>query len=137
MMDCAPIITDFIPLAHTLLMVVHGTVLGRPAKSAACLAGACPTSADTTLPMYTSPMSSGARPARATTSLMATAPRSGAFIDDSAPLNEPIGVRAADTITTSSMDATTRVVDSIRPARAACKHRWESMIRWAKVCKDV
>lgn len=32
--------SPFIPDAHTLLMVVHTTVLGKPAPSAACLAGA-------------------------------------------------------------------------------------------------
>jgi hypothetical protein len=39
-MDWAAIITDFIPEAQTLLIVVQGTVLGMPAKMAACLAGA-------------------------------------------------------------------------------------------------
>ena len=39
-MDCAANITAFIPEAHTLLTVVQGTELGKPAKRAACLAGA-------------------------------------------------------------------------------------------------
>lgn len=46
-------LTAFSPEAHTLLMVVASTLVGRPAKMAACLAGACPTPADSTLPMYT------------------------------------------------------------------------------------
>ena len=33
---------DFIPLAHTLLMVVQITLSGSPAALAACLAGAWP-----------------------------------------------------------------------------------------------
>ena len=35
-------IAVFIPLAHTLLMVVQDTCGGRPANTAACRAGACP-----------------------------------------------------------------------------------------------
>ena len=49
-------LTAFRPEAHTLLMVVASTLVGRPAKMAACLAGACPTPADSTLPMYTASM---------------------------------------------------------------------------------
>ena len=33
----------FMPLAHTLFIVVLATEFGRPAPRAACLAGACPT----------------------------------------------------------------------------------------------
>ena len=51
---CAAIITAFIPEAHTLLIVVQGVEIGSPAPRVACLAGACPEPADTTLPMYTS-----------------------------------------------------------------------------------
>ena len=41
---------DFIPEAQTLLMVVHGTDVGSPAPRTACLAGAWPAPACTTLP---------------------------------------------------------------------------------------
>ena len=40
--DAAPSIIDFIPDAHTLLIVVHGVDIGRPAPRAAWRAGACP-----------------------------------------------------------------------------------------------
>ena len=40
--DAAPIIIAFIPDAHTLLIVVHGVEIGRPAPRAAWRAGACP-----------------------------------------------------------------------------------------------
>lgn len=48
---CDPIIIDFMPDEHTLLMVVHTVLVGSPPKMAACRAGAWPTPADTTLPM--------------------------------------------------------------------------------------
>ena len=40
--DAAPSIIAFIPEAHTLLIVVHGVEIGRPAPRAAWRAGACP-----------------------------------------------------------------------------------------------
>ena len=40
--DAAPSIIAFIPDAHTLLIVVHGVDIGRPAPRAAWRAGACP-----------------------------------------------------------------------------------------------
>ena len=40
MIACAPSITAFKPEPHTLLIVVHGTSLGSPAKMLACRAGA-------------------------------------------------------------------------------------------------
>lgn len=49
-------LTAFSPEAHTLLIVVASTLVGKPANMAACLAGACPTPADSTLPMYTASM---------------------------------------------------------------------------------
>ena len=51
--------------------------------------------------MITRSTSSGWRFARFTASLIATAPRSGAESDESAPWKLPIGVRAALAITTS------------------------------------
>ncbi len=50
---CAASITDFSPEPQTLFTVMHSTEVGSPAKIAACLAGACPTPAETTLPMMT------------------------------------------------------------------------------------
>ena len=35
-MVCAPIIIDFIPEEHTLLIVVHGVFSDKPASIAAC-----------------------------------------------------------------------------------------------------
>jgi hypothetical protein len=52
MVDAA-MFTAFRPDAHTLLMVVASMLVGRPAKMAACRAGACPTPAPSTLPIYT------------------------------------------------------------------------------------
>lgn len=40
-MVCAPSTTAFMPLAQTLFTNVQGTLLGMPAFSAACVAGAC------------------------------------------------------------------------------------------------
>ena len=51
--EAAAMLTAFSPDAHTLLIVVASMLVGRPAKMAACLAGACPTPAESTLPMYT------------------------------------------------------------------------------------
>ncbi len=49
-MLCAARMTDFIPLAQTLLIVVASELLLRPALSAAWRAGDWPTPAWTTLP---------------------------------------------------------------------------------------
>ena len=51
--------SPFIPDAQTLLMVVHTTVLGKPAPRAACLAGAWPKLAERTFPKKTSCTSAG------------------------------------------------------------------------------
>ena len=58
-MDCVPNMIAFMPEAHTLLMVVQGTELGKPAPIAACLAGACPTPACKTFPINTSLTNAG------------------------------------------------------------------------------
>ncbi len=50
-MACAPRMTAFRPDPHTLPTVVHGTLLGRPAASAAWRAGAWPMPAVSTQPM--------------------------------------------------------------------------------------
>ena len=100
-MDCAPSIIAFIPDAHTLLIVVQATELGKPAKIAACLAGAWPTLACSTLPINTSVTSSGFTPAFANAPFIAIAPNLVAEILAKLPPKLPIGVRTADTIYTS------------------------------------
>ena len=97
----APSMTASSPEPQTLLMVTHGVVLGSPAKSAACRAGACPTPPWSTSPMKTCWTWSAATPARSSAALMTTAPSFGALSDASAPWKAPIGVRAAPTTTTS------------------------------------
>jgi hypothetical protein len=52
--DWLPYTTAFRPEEHTLLMVVQVVEAGNPALVATCLAGACPTPADSTLPKITS-----------------------------------------------------------------------------------
>src|SRR5580704_17595297 len=91
------------PEPQTLLTVTHGTLFGRPAKSAAWRAGAWPTPAWSTSPMWTSWMSPGASPARSSAALIATAPSLGAGSDDRDPRKLPMAVRAAPTMTTSRM----------------------------------
>ena len=101
MMVCAAIIIAYLPEAQTLFTVVQGVSVDKPANSAACLAGAWPKLALTTLPIYTSCTWSGAIPARSTAALMAIEPNSIAVNADSEPLNAPTGVRATETIYTS------------------------------------
>jgi len=75
--DCTACITVFIPEAHTLLTVVQGTVSGIPAYIAACLAGACPVPACTTLPISTSSTKFGSRFILSNAPLIAIAPNLG------------------------------------------------------------
>ena len=91
--------TAFRPEPHTLLIVMAGTVTGRPALITAWRAGFWPTPAVSTWPMITSSTWSGFTPARASTSLMTSAPSSDAGILASEPPNLPMAVRAAATIT--------------------------------------
>jgi hypothetical protein len=93
--------TDFNPLAHTLLTVVQGTVFGRPAKIAACLAGACPIPALQTFPKNTSSTIEASIPALSTASFTTVAPSLGAGMEDKDPPNDAIGVLHAETITAS------------------------------------
>lgn len=51
--DCDANTIDFKPEEHTLFIVVHGTDTGIPDFREACLAGAWPTPADSTLPNIT------------------------------------------------------------------------------------
>jgi hypothetical protein len=92
---------DFIPLAHTLLIVVQFTLSGRPANLAACLAGACPRFACNTEPISTSFTSCVDIPDRDIDSLIASAPRRVAGISFSIPPKLPMGVLTADTIYTA------------------------------------
>src|SRR5262249_54819099 len=74
-----------------------------PAPRAAWRAGACPRPAGSTQPMITSWMSEGATPAASIAALAAVAPSWGAVTAANTPWKAPIGVRLADTMTTSSL----------------------------------
>ena len=78
-------ITASSPEPHTLLTVTHGTLCGSPATSAAWRAGAWPTPAGSTMPMWTRPTSPGATPARSSAALIAVAPSRGAGTEASEP----------------------------------------------------
>lgn len=69
-----------------------------PANFAACRAGACPTPACKTHPIYTSLTSFGLMPAFSKAPLMAMAPNWVAGTVEREPLKLPIGVLAAATI---------------------------------------
>jgi hypothetical protein len=100
---CAPSIAACSPEPQTLLIVIAGTMYGMPALIAAWRAGFCPTPAVSTWPMMTSDTCSGATPARSSTLRITSAPRSAAGLLARLPPNLPIGVRAAPTMTISSM----------------------------------
>ncbi|MCY1221751.1 hypothetical protein D9M72_338200 [compost metagenome] len=102
-MALAASITAFRPEPQTLLMVIAGTMAGRPALIDAWRAGFWPEPAASTWPMMTSLTCSGLMPARSSAALMTTAPSSGAGILASDPPNLPTAVRAAETMTTSVM----------------------------------
>jgi hypothetical protein len=93
--------TAFIPEEQTLLTVVQETELGKPAPSAACLAGAWPRLAVSTFPMNTSCTSAGSTLALLRALWMATEPSLVAGSDDSDPSSAPMGVRATPTTQTS------------------------------------
>src|ERR1700736_3867250 len=97
-------ITAFSPEPHILLMVVAGTLKGTPASSAAWRAGAWPRPAGSTHPMMTSCTSAPLTPALSSAALMAALPSCTAVRGESAPRNAPMGVRLADTMTTSEAD---------------------------------
>lgn len=80
---------------------MHIVDFGNPENSVTCLAGAWPTAAWTTFPKKTSLISSFLIPALLIASSVATAPNWVADSEESDPKNDPIGVRTADTITTS------------------------------------
>ena len=99
MICCAASATAMRPLPQTLLMVAAGTWSGRPACSIAWRAGAIPSPACRTLPMYTPSTESGSMRARSTAPRMAIPPSCGAVNEERAPRNRPIGVRTALTMT--------------------------------------
>ncbi len=107
--------TDFIPEPQTLLIVVHGTPSGRPALMDACRAGACPSPAGRTHPISSSWTDAGSIFARSTAAWMAAPPSSGAVNDANSPWKPPIGVRAADMITTGSFVF-------VMPISSFCRH---------------
>src|SRR6516225_8162593 len=95
--------TAFRPLPQTLLIVSAGTLSGIPPRSDAWRAGFWPRPAPTTLPMITSSICSGFKPARATASRTTIAPSWVAASGARVPRNFPIGVRTAETMTGFSM----------------------------------
>ena len=100
-MAWAPSMVVFMPLPQTLLTVVAPMDGGSPALMAAWRAGDWPAPACSTWPMSTSSTSVGWMPDRSTAARMAMAPRSVAGRVDTRPSKRPMGVRAAERITTS------------------------------------
>ena len=98
---CVANITAFIPEAQTLFTVVAGIVFGKPAFIIACLAGACPSPACNTFPIYTSSTKDPSKLILSKAPLIAVAPKSVAGTLDKLPKKDPIAVRTAETITTS------------------------------------
>ena len=92
----------FKPEPHTLLMVVAPVPRARPAFNIAWRAGAWPRPAGNTQPIITSSIASFAKPVCASALAMAVAPSSVDCASVNAPINPPIGVRFAATITTDS-----------------------------------
>ncbi len=87
------------PDRQTLLTVRAGTVMGMPARTAACRAGICPAPAWITCPMITYWTCSPVIPARSRAARMAKPPSSAPENGFSAPSRRPIGVLAPATIT--------------------------------------
>ena len=98
-------VLTFIPLAQTLLTVVHcaASISCPPAPFQACLAGACPTPALTTFPRVTSTMSEALKveveEREASWWEIVEEAKAGAEIEEREPLNGAMAVRAKDTIT--------------------------------------
>src|SRR4051812_18968368 len=100
-MSCANI-AAFMPEPHILDSVTAPALLGRPPLNAAWRAGAWPWPAIRQLPNSTSPTASLEMPDRSTAARMAAPPRSCADKVEKSPWKDPIGVRAALTMTTDS-----------------------------------
>src|SRR6202023_3548551 len=114
-------ITAFSPEPHILLTVVHGTLTGTPAPTAAWRAGAWPRPAGSTHPMITSSSSAASMPAAAMAALAAALPSCTAVSGVSAPWNAPIGVRLAETMTTSWLDIWNLQVEGLFSGRALAR----------------
>ena len=97
----APSITAFSAEPHILFTVVAGTDTGTPAPTAAWRAGAWPSPAGSTHPRMTSSRSAPLMPADSRAARTAALPSCTAVSGASAPRNAPIGVRLAETMTTS------------------------------------
>ena len=82
-------------------MVVASVSGGQPLPRTTWRAGAWPTPAEMTWPMKISWMSEGWRRAREMAALTAWTPKVGAGTVEREPWNLPMGVRAAERITTS------------------------------------
>src|SRR3954467_3226679 len=102
-MAWAPSATVRRPEPHTMLMLQAGAPMGMPAAMAAWRAGFWPWAAVSTWPRITSETSSPVTLARSRAALIAISPSLWAGTVAKAPLKEPTGGRAADTMTTSSM----------------------------------
>src|SRR5919202_3332587 len=90
------------PEPHTRLMVMPGTLLGRPALRATWRPGFMPWPAWSTLPAITWSTRSPATPERDRTSLATVAPNSVAGMSFRVPPNVPIAVRNGVETTTSA-----------------------------------
>ena len=77
---------------------MDGTLFGISALIEAYLAGACPRPAETTFPRITSSTDSAGMLAFYKAALPAVPAKSVALSFESLPMNEPMGVLAADTI---------------------------------------
>src|SRR5690348_6604848 len=102
-MAWAPSATVRKPEPQTMLMLQAGAAMGMPAAMEAWRAGFWPWAAVRTWPRITSETSSPVTLARSSAARIATSPSLWAGRVANAPLKEPTGVRAADTMTTSSM----------------------------------
>ena len=89
---------------QTLPTVTAPVEGGQPAASTAWRAGAWPTPAVSTQPMYAWSRAPGSTPARSMAAPSATAPSCGAVRPPSAPWNDPIGVRALLRMTISGIE---------------------------------
>lgn len=89
---------DFMPEEQTLLTVVQVVDVGNPPKMAACLAGACPTPAESTLPKIASSTFLLSNDIDCRADLMQCPPSCGPVMADNLPMYEPIGVLLAATI---------------------------------------
>src|SRR5690606_35047994 len=101
-----------IPERHTLLMVVQGTVMGRPPATAAWREVIWPSPAWRTWPNRTSSTEAGSTPDRCTAPAMAAPPRSTARLERNTPLYLPIGVRAMPVMTVIGSQGTRVLPDA-------------------------